>query len=94
LGPDFLAFYWSAGFGTFLQVSALASHWLKDYANFTQAPEENDQYSVNTQYISKPIHFYQLIITKFFCGKYKNKPLTLFSQRKLALTAKNTLFAL
>jgi hypothetical protein len=47
LGPDFLAFYWTSGFGTFLQVSALASDWLKDYANFTQTPEENDQYSVN-----------------------------------------------
>jgi hypothetical protein len=50
LGPDFLAFYWSAGFGTILQVLALASHWLKDYANFTQTPEENDQYSVNDSY--------------------------------------------
>jgi hypothetical protein len=36
-----LAFYWSAGFGTFLQVSALASHWLEDFANFTPTPEEN-----------------------------------------------------
>jgi hypothetical protein len=27
--------YWSAGFGTFLQVSALASYWLGDCANFT-----------------------------------------------------------
>ncbi len=25
----FVASYWSAGFGTFLQVSALASHWLE-----------------------------------------------------------------
>jgi hypothetical protein len=27
----FPAFYWSAGFGTFLQVSALASYWLDDF---------------------------------------------------------------
>jgi hypothetical protein len=39
---SFLAFYWSAGFWTFLQVSALASHWLEDCANVTPTPEEND----------------------------------------------------
>jgi hypothetical protein len=37
----------SAGFGTFLQVSANNSHWLEDFANFTPTPEENDQYSAN-----------------------------------------------
>jgi hypothetical protein len=47
LSPGFLAFYWSAGFGTFLQVSALASHWLEDCTNFTPTPGENDQYSAN-----------------------------------------------
>jgi hypothetical protein len=26
---------------------ALASHWLEDCANFTPAPEENDQHSAN-----------------------------------------------
>jgi hypothetical protein len=31
----FLASYWSAGIGTFLQVPALASHWLEDCENFT-----------------------------------------------------------
>jgi hypothetical protein len=35
------------GFVDFLQVSALASHWLEDCANFTPTPEENDQYSAN-----------------------------------------------
>jgi hypothetical protein len=34
------AFKWSAGFGRFLQVSALASHWLEDCANFTPTQEE------------------------------------------------------
>ncbi len=29
LSPGFLDSYWSAGFGTFFQVSALASHWLR-----------------------------------------------------------------
>jgi hypothetical protein len=43
VGPGFLASYWSAGLGTFLQVSALASYWLEVCANF---------------YTSiKPIHF-------------------------------------
>ncbi len=42
-----LALSWSAGFGTFLQVSDLASLWLQDCANFTPTPKENDQYSVN-----------------------------------------------
>jgi hypothetical protein len=34
-------------FGTFLQASALASHWLEDGANFTPTPKENDKYSAN-----------------------------------------------
>jgi hypothetical protein len=33
------AFNWSAGLGTFLQVLALASHWLKDCAKFSSTPE-------------------------------------------------------
>jgi hypothetical protein len=47
LRSAFLAFYWSAGIGIFLQVSALAFHWLEDCANVTPAPEENDQYNTN-----------------------------------------------
>jgi hypothetical protein len=31
----FLASYWSAGFSTFLQALALASHWLEDFADGT-----------------------------------------------------------
>ncbi len=46
-GPGFLAFYWSAGFGKFLQVLTLASHWLEDCENFSPTPEENDRYSTN-----------------------------------------------
>jgi hypothetical protein len=42
-----LASYWSVGFGTFLQVSAFASHWLEKRVNFTPMPEENHQYSAN-----------------------------------------------
>jgi hypothetical protein len=48
LSPRFLVSYWSAGFGTFLQVSALASQWLEDCGNFTPTPEKTDQYSANT----------------------------------------------
>ncbi len=47
LSPGFLASYWSAGFGTFLQVSALASNWLEDCANCTPTPEKNDKYIAN-----------------------------------------------
>jgi hypothetical protein len=43
LNAGFLASYWSAGFGRFLPVSAIAYHWLEDCANlnFTPTPEEN-----------------------------------------------------
>ncbi len=34
-------------FGTFLQVLALASHWLEDCANCTPMAQENDQYSAD-----------------------------------------------
>jgi hypothetical protein len=47
LNQGFLASYWSAGFGRFLQVSALAFHGLADWENFTPKPEENNKYSAN-----------------------------------------------
>jgi hypothetical protein len=40
--PGFLASYWPARYETFWKVSAFASHWLKDCANCTPTPEEND----------------------------------------------------
>jgi hypothetical protein len=40
----FDASYWSAGFGTFFQVSPHASRWQEDC---TPTPEENDQYTAN-----------------------------------------------
>jgi hypothetical protein len=43
----FLASYWSAIFGRFLQVSALASHWLADCTNYTPTPGDNNKYSAN-----------------------------------------------
>ncbi len=43
----FPCLYCSAGFGNFLQVSALASPWLKGCLNCTPTPEENDKYSAN-----------------------------------------------
>jgi hypothetical protein len=33
LSRVFLAFSWSAGFGTFLQAPALDSYWLEDFSN-------------------------------------------------------------
>jgi hypothetical protein len=47
LVQGFLDLNWSAGFWTFLQVAALSSHWLGDFANFTPSAEDNDQYSAN-----------------------------------------------
>jgi hypothetical protein len=41
--PDFHLSYWSAAFGRFLQVSALASHLLADCANFTPTPGDNNK---------------------------------------------------
>jgi hypothetical protein len=49
LSPRFLASFWSAGFGAFLQVLAFAFHSLKDCANFTAMPGENNQYSASRQ---------------------------------------------
>jgi len=40
-----LASYWSAGFGTFLQALALASHWLEDFASYMPTQVENYEYS-------------------------------------------------
>jgi len=38
----------SAGFGTFLLVSALAFHWLEDCANFTPKLGENNPFQPTT----------------------------------------------
>jgi hypothetical protein len=43
----FVASYWSAGFGTYLQVSALASHWLEHCANFT--PKQGGKQPIQRQ---------------------------------------------
>jgi hypothetical protein len=48
LSPHFLASYWSAGFGTFLQVSALASQWLEDCANLRQLREKTTNVAPTT----------------------------------------------
>jgi hypothetical protein len=39
----FIASYWSAGFGKFLQVLAFASQWLADSANFTPIRKQQIQ---------------------------------------------------
>jgi hypothetical protein len=78
--------------------SALASHWLDDCENFTPTPEEQQPIQrqlllVQYKQQANPhlsIHNYNpLVISR----NDKNKQLTLLSQRKLALTARNTLFA-
>jgi hypothetical protein len=88
--------YWSVEFlGHFLQVSALASHWLEDCANFTPTPEVNDKTVPFTlsaiQAVSQSTFINEPLVIS---GNDKNKQLTLLSQRKLALTAGNALFAL
>jgi hypothetical protein len=45
LALAFLAFNWSAGFGAFLQVSALASHWLDDCVIFMPTLEKSTNHS-------------------------------------------------
>jgi hypothetical protein len=47
LDQVFLLLIGQQGMGTFLQVLALASHWLEDFANFAPTLEENNQYSAN-----------------------------------------------
>jgi hypothetical protein len=72
---------------------AFAAHCLEDYANFTPTPEETTN-AAPTTLIANPIllihNYTPLVISR----NDKNKQLTLFSQRKLALTARNTLFAI
>jgi hypothetical protein len=43
------ASYWPAGFGRFLQVSALSSHWLADCANFRAIQAASQSTFVNEQ---------------------------------------------
>jgi hypothetical protein len=68
--------------GRFLQVSALASHWLEDCANFTPTPVENDQYRAN--------HSCQwtIILHLWIAGM---TIANIISQLKLALTTRNIL---
>jgi hypothetical protein len=58
---------WSAGFGTILQVSALASHWLESCASCRLKPKENDNKAPITLSSSKPIHFYRFTIILHAC---------------------------
>jgi hypothetical protein len=41
----FLASYWSAKFGTFVQTPIFSSYWLEDFADGTPTTGENYQYS-------------------------------------------------
>jgi len=55
LNQGFLASYFGQqGFGTFLQVSALASHWLDDCAFFTPTPEERPIIGTPKKYKNQP----------------------------------------
>jgi hypothetical protein len=101
LTSGFLASYLTAEFGRFLQVVALASHWLEDCANFTPTPEENYYPVIQRQPLlvpykqqANPILTMNNNIPLVISWNDKNKQLTLLCQRKLALTARNTLFAL
>jgi hypothetical protein len=51
-----LCFIWSEGFGRFLHVSVLASHWLEDCANFTLTPDETKQESRQSTFINKQLY--------------------------------------
>jgi hypothetical protein len=82
-----LLFYWSAGFGTFLQVPALASHWLEDCANFTPTLEETTTTALLMKYKQQanPLLSTHNYIPLVISGNDKNEQITLLSQRKLAL---------
>jgi hypothetical protein len=78
----------------FLQVSALASHWLEDCANFTPTPEENYQYTrqallVQYKHQANPLLSMNTYTPLVICRNYTNKQLKLLSQHQLALTGKN-----
>ncbi len=97
----FLASYWSAGFGGFLKVSALASFWLEDCANFTPTRRKTTNAAPTTlgtavQCKQQANPFLSMNrSTPLLIRRYgKNKQLTLLSQRKLILTAGNTLFSI
>jgi hypothetical protein len=97
LSPGFLASYWSAGFGTFLHVSALASHWLEDYANIMPTLEENDQYMqrqpllVQYKQQANPLLLMHNYTPLLISRNFKNKQITFLKLRKLAFTERNTL---
>jgi hypothetical protein len=80
--------------GTFLQVSALASHWLDDCANCMPAAEENDKYSANHKQQANPLLSMHNYTPLEISANDKNKQLILLSQRKLALTAIHARFEL
>ncbi len=82
LNPGFLASCWSAGLSRFLQISALASHWLADCANFTGKQQIQRQlllvqYKQQANPLLSINNYTPLVISR------NDK-----SQRRLALTAK------
>jgi hypothetical protein len=98
--PGFLASYWSAGFGTILQVSALAPIGWRIEQIFRQrwrkrtntAPTTVSAIQAARQYtfINLQLLYAPLVIS----GNDKNNQLTLLSQRKLTLISITTLFVL
>ncbi len=67
-----LASYWSARYGRFLQVSAISSHWLADFANFTPIPGECGKIlfafsSYLIKYFLRILRIYFLRIRRRFC---------------------------
>ncbi len=75
LNPGFLA-YLSVGFGRFLQVSALAFHWLADCANLRQRRGKqllSEQYKQQANILLSINNYTPLVISRF----NKNKQLTL-----------------
>jgi hypothetical protein len=76
----------------FFQLSALASHWLEDCANFTPMPGESNQYSAVTLSVIQASQANPLLLMNNYAPLVisrndKNKQLTL-------LTAINKPFAL
>jgi hypothetical protein len=77
--PGFLALIGQQGFGAFHHVSALASHWLEYCASLS---------------LALLVCRSNMFFTRLRCLFHLATQLTLLSQRKLALTTRNTLVVL
>jgi hypothetical protein len=99
LSPGSLASFWSEGFRTFPQVSALAAHLArglcKVYANAGgQQPIQRQLPLIQYKQVANTLLSMNNYTPLVKSGYDETMQLTFLSQHKLALTARNTVFAL